>query len=214
MHIPDGLLHPAVIATAGVVSAGGLSLALKKTRDSLDDTTVPTVGIMAAFLFVAQMLQFPAGPGVSGHLLGGALSAILLGPWTASLVLGTVLIIQCFVFQDGGLLALGANIFNMAFVGVFSAYMCYVFLKTLFPAERAGGIAVFIATFVSVIMASAAAGIELGVSGVFQMKAGFLMIVGVHIPIGIAEALITFLVVSFVLKTCPEYFTFLRKKPV
>jgi len=90
MHIPDGLLHPAVIAAAGAVSAGGLSIALKKTRDSLDDTTVPTVGIMAAFLFVAQMLQFPVGPGVSGHLLGGALAAVLLGPWIASVVLTIV----------------------------------------------------------------------------------------------------------------------------
>jgi len=206
MHIPDGLLEPAVIISTGAISAITIAAAIKKSRAELEDTMVPRTGILAAFLFVAQMLQFPVAPGISGHLLGGALTAILAGPWIASLVITTVLIIQCFLFQDGGVMALGANIFNMAIIGVFTAYFSYNIIKKVIPGAKAEAIAVIFAAFISVVLAAAAAGIELGLSGVFPIHAGIMTIVGIHIFIGLGEAVITMAAIVLITKSLPEYF--------
>jgi len=206
MHIPDGLLHPAVIAGTGVVSAGAISIAINRSRSDTDDSVVPKTGVLAAFLFVAQMIQFPVASGVSGHLLGGALATILAGPWIASLVLSTVLIIQCLVFQDGGLLALGANIFNMAVIGVFSAHFTYKILTKFVLNRMIKQAVVATASFVSVICAAAAAGIELGISGIFPLIPGLITITGIHVLIGAGEAVITVAAVAFVSKSLPEFF--------
>jgi cobalt/nickel transport system permease protein len=114
MHIPDGFLNAAVAGTTYVVSVGGVANAARVANKKLGEKHIPMMGILAAFVFAAQMLNFPVAGGTSGHFLGAALVAILLGPWAAVLILAVVLIAQCLIFQDGGLLALGANIFNMA----------------------------------------------------------------------------------------------------
>ncbi|MFC1553576.1 energy-coupling factor ABC transporter permease [candidate division KSB1 bacterium] len=209
MHIPDGLLNSAVIGTTGTLTVLGTAKTIQKTKALLDDSSIPTAGIMAAFIFAAQMLQFPAGPGVSGHLLGGALSAILFGPWIGSFIMSIVLIIQCIVFQDGGLLALGANILNMAFIGVFSAYFIYEIGHKLKVSLR-----IFAASFFSVLLTASFAGLELGLSGVFSsFSAGFFTIFIIHIPIAAIESVITLVVVSFISSNCPEYFKLLRRQP-
>ncbi|MFC1729094.1 energy-coupling factor ABC transporter permease [candidate division KSB1 bacterium] len=204
MHIPDGLLQPEVIATTAVLSAVTVSVAVKKSGEQLDDSTIPMVGIMSAFLFIAQMIQFPVGPGISGHMLGGALMAILAGPWIASIVLTTVLLIQCIVFQDGGLLALGANILNMAVIGVFSGYLMYSFMRKLIPGAKYRPLAISAAAFVSVILPSAAAGYQLGISGVVPLLPGMIMITSIHVLIGIGEAVITVFAVTFIEKSMPD----------
>ena len=117
MHIPDGFLAPQVFTPLWVAGAGGLAYALRKARQALKEKAVPLMGVTAAFIFAAQMLNFPIIGGTSGHLLGGVLAAVLLGPYAGAIVISLVLIVQCLVFQDGGLTALGANIFNMAFLG-------------------------------------------------------------------------------------------------
>ena len=117
MHIPDGFLSNSVTLAAWAASAGGIGYSLKKASLEMKDRTIPLMGITAAFLFSAQMVNFPIGGGTSGHLLGGALAAILLGPFAGSVTLACVLVFQCLLFQDGGITALGANIFNMALGG-------------------------------------------------------------------------------------------------
>jgi len=214
MHIPDGFLQPVTAVTTGVISAGVIAAALKKTRTDLDDAAVPLVGVMAAFLFVAQMVQFPVAPGVSGHLLGGALAAILFGPWIASIILTTVLFVQCFLFQDGGVLALGANILNMAVIGVFGGYWIYRAARAVAQQEKMESAAVFAASLLSVVLAAAAAGTELGLSGVFPLTSGVAVISGIHVIIGAGEAVVTVIVITFARKTCPEYFFHGRNQPV
>ncbi|MFC1477297.1 energy-coupling factor ABC transporter permease [candidate division KSB1 bacterium] len=204
MHIPDGLLHPAVIGATGAAAAGAISVAVVKVGKELEDAAVPQIGILAAFLFVAQMLQFPVAPGISGHLLGGALTAILAGPWAACIIVTTVLLIQCFIFQDGGLLALGANILNMGVIGVFSAHYSFTFLRKVLPSHRETA-AIFAASVFSVVAAAAAAGAELGISGIFPLLPGLATISGIHVLIGFGEACITVFAVLFIKKNIPEY---------
>src|SRR6516162_5131622 len=122
MHIPDMVLDPKVAVATGVVGAAGLLYAVRKLERQLGERTTVLVGTMSAFVFAAQMVNFPVGPGVSGHLLGGVLSAILLGPWAGVVVIGAVLLVQCFLFADGGLTALGANFVNMGLIGALGGY--------------------------------------------------------------------------------------------
>jgi cobalt/nickel transport system permease protein len=204
MHIPDGFLQPSVAVVTAIVSVVVISAAVRKTTKTVDDYTIPVIGVIAAFIFVAQMIQFPVAPGISGHLLGGALAAILMGPWIGSLVITTVLIIQCLVFQDGGLLALGANILNMAIIGVFSAHIVYQPVKKLLPSSEL--YSVFAASLLSVLLTAAAAGVELSVSGAIPFVSGMVFISGVHLLIGLCEAFATVMIVSFIMRTCPEYF--------
>ena len=122
MHIPDGFLNGATIATTTVISVGGIGNALRLTGKKLKEKQIPLMGVLAAFIFAAQMLNFPIAGGTSGHFVGAALAAVLLGPWTAILIMTCVLIAQCLIFQDGGLLALGANILNMGVIGCLTGY--------------------------------------------------------------------------------------------
>jgi len=125
MHIPDGFLSSGTAVASGVISAGAIGIALRQTRRHLPPRKVPLMGLAAAFVFAAQMLNFPVAGGTSGHMIGGVLCSVLLGPSAAILVIGCVLFVQCFVFADGGVLALGANIFNMAVVGAVGGYFIY-----------------------------------------------------------------------------------------
>lgn len=199
MHIPDGFLTVPTIATTYVVSAGGLGYSLRTARKKMGEKHVPMLGILAAFIFAAQMLNFPIAGGTSGHFLGAALAAILLGPWAALLVMACVLILQCLIFQDGGILALGANIFNMGIIGSFSAYFIYWLTRRFLGDSRrwmlAGG---FAAAWASVFLAASACSIELWASGTSPISIAFPAMAGWHALIGIGEGLITTAVLGLV----------------
>lgn len=200
MHIPDGFLDVKTWLSATVLSAGALSYSVIKTREELSDRQVPRLGVMASFIFAAQMINFPIAGGTSGHLLGAALATTLLGPWSASIVMATVLIIQCFIFLDGGLTALGANIFNMAVIGVLVSAGTCLLLNKLIKGKTSSLIYVFIASWASVMAASLAATIELAVSGTVPFVVAFPAMMSIHALIGIGEGLISTVVVLAVLK--------------
>ena len=204
MHIPDGFLAANTWLPAWVISVGGLACCFKRLSGTLKDKMVPLMGVMAAFIFAAQMLNFPVAGGTSGHLLGGVLAAVLLGPFAGAVVIAVVLIIQCLIFQDGGLSALGANIFNMSFIGAIGGYSIYTVLKKAIKDDKGIVVGSAIAAWLSVILASSACAIELAISGTSPLKIVLPVMAGVHVLIGIGEAVITFLVVGFVLKTRPD----------
>ena len=200
MHIPDGFLSPPVFISGWAISLGVLSYSQKKVRRYLKDKMVPLMGVMAAFIFAAQMLNFPVLGGTSGHLLGGVLAAVTLGPYAGALVLSLVLFVQCLIFQDGGLLALGANIFNMAIVGTILSYYLYILLRKAMPRL----VAIFLASWLSVVIASFFCALELGLSGTSPFKVALPAMLFVHFFIGIGEAMITVLVLSFIFKVRPD----------
>ncbi len=202
MHIPDGFLNVATVAATCAVSAGGIGGAVKMVGRKLGEKQVPLMGILAAFIFAAQMLNFPVAGGTSGHVIGAALAAILLGPWAAVLIMSCVLIAQSLIFQDGGLLALGANIFNMGIVASFSAYYIYRLVTWLAGANRRGTlIGGFAAAWGSVFLASIFCAIELALSGSSPFGVVLPAMAGVHALIGIGEGLITGAVLGLVLAT-------------
>jgi cobalt/nickel transport system permease protein len=184
------------------VSAGGVSYAVKEVNKTLKEKQVPLMGVLAAFIFAAQMFNFQIVTGTSGHLIGAAIAAILLGPWAAVLIMTCVLIAQCLIFQDGGLLALGANIFNMGIVATFSAYLLYRLITSMLGQGRRsrliGGIA---GAWVSVFLASLACAIELAVSGTSPWTVVLPAMGGIHALIGIGEAIITGAALSLVMAT-------------
>jgi cobalt/nickel transport system permease protein len=212
MHIPDGFLSPPVWASGWAAAVAFLSWSVNKTRQLLQEKMVPLMGVMCAFIFAAQMLNFPIMGGTSGHLLGGVLAAVLLGPWAASLVLACVLVVQCLVFQDGGLFALGANIFNMAVMGTLGGYGLFRVIFRLMPSSRGFAAAVAVAAWFSVVLASASCAVELAISGTARFGSVFLAMVGVHALIGIGEAFITTLIVAFVVKVRPDLVYGLRAR--
>jgi len=192
MHIPDGFLSGAVAILLWVVSAVVVGYALKRVSKDLGDRQVPLMGVLAAAIFAGQMLNFSVAGGTSGHLLGATIATILLGPWAAVLVLTSVVSIQALIFQDGGLLALGANIFNMGVVGVAVAYMAYRTMQK-FVGQRSWGIFVsgFVAAWLSIEIAALSCGLELAVSGTSPANIAIPAMGGIHALIGIGEGLIT-----------------------
>lgn len=200
MHIPDGFLNVQTWAPAYLLSAGAISQAIKKSRGDLSDRQVPRLGVMAAFIFAAQMVNFPVAGVASGHLLGAALVAIILGPWSACLVISTVLVIQMLIFQDGGLTVLGANIFNMAVIGVLAATLFFRTVSRILPGQAGRDIAVFLAAWVSVMATAVMASLELGLSHSVHLvpfKTILAAMAGWYAIIGIGEGLITVVVVRF-----------------
>jgi cobalt/nickel transport system permease protein len=205
MHIPDGFLDTKTWITLSVVSGGAIGYAVKKTKKIADEKHIPLLGVMAAFIFAAQMVNFPVAGGTSGHFMGGALAAILLGPFSGILVMTTLLSVQCLVFQDGGITALGANIFNMGILGTFASYFIYAVLNRGWG--RMGHyrlVVAGIAAWFSIVLASAACAVELGISGTVPLRIVMPAMVGVHSLIGIVEALITGLIISFISKARPD----------
>ncbi|HMB08338.1 MAG TPA: energy-coupling factor ABC transporter permease [Isosphaeraceae bacterium] len=206
MHIPDAVLDPKVAVTTGMVAAAGLLVGLRKLERRLGERTTVLMGTMSAFVFAAQMVNFPVGPlPISGHLLGGVLAAVMLGPWAGAVVVGAVLIVQCLLFGDGGLTALGANFVNMGLIGAVVGYAIYAPIRRAIggrPGVLIGGMA---AAWFSVLLASGAFAIELAASG---RRADFFNVLGwmglVHAAIGLGEAVITGLVLRFVLLTRPD----------
>ena len=188
MHIPDGFLNVATVATTAAVSAGGIGNAVRIANKKLGERQVPLMGILAAFVFAAQMLNFPIAGGTSGHVIGAALVAIMLGPWAGVLIMSCVLIAQSLIFQDGGLLALGANIFNMGLVASFSGYYIYRLVTSLLGSDRRGMlIGGFMAAWSSVFLASIFCAIELAVSGSSPISVVLPAMAGIHALIGIGE---------------------------
>ena len=202
MHIPDGFLNVATVATTSVLSLGGIANAVRVANQKLKERQVPLMGILAAFIFAAQMLNFPVAGGTSGHLIGATLAAILLGPWAAVLIMSCVLIAQSLIFQDGGLLALGANVLNMGIIASFAGYYAYRLASSFLGGSRKGRlISGFFGAWSSVFLASAACAIELAVSGVSPMAVALPAMAGIHALIGIGEGLITSAVLGLVLAT-------------
>jgi len=208
MHIPDGVIGPGVSAAAGVVAAGGFGVAVSRARRYLTDRLVPMAALVTAFVFAGQMINFPVLPGMSGHLLGGVLAAVLVGPWTGYLVVAIVLIIQAFLFADGGLTALGLNIVNMALIGAVGGYLVYRLIFRI-AGSRPDRVApaAGIAAFLSVPLAGLGFVIEFAVGGTAEsLSLGAILVamVGTHLLIGIGEGVVTYFVVGAVMKARPD----------
>jgi len=207
MHIPDGFIDIPTSAGAALLTMAGLGVTLKAAKNKLDERSAPLIGLVAVFIFAVQMLNFPVAAGTSGHLLGGALAVVLVGPYAATLALTVVLLIQGLLFADGGLTALGLNIFNMGFVGVWVSYGIFVLIYKLlarFGSNKTSVvIAGAIAAFISVPAAAAAFVFEYWIGGVATYSTTTVLgaMVGTHILIGIGEAVITFLTISAVIST-------------
>jgi len=204
MHIPDGFLASPVWETCSILALTGVAVSLKTSRNILSEKNIPLIGVMSAFVFAAQMFNFPILGGTSGHLLGGTLLAVILGPWIGSLVLSIVVIVQCLLFQDGGITALGANIFNMAFIGVFSSYYIYTGLQKILPDKYKFPLSVWISAFFSIVFAAFCCTLELSLSGTIPFNIAIFPMIGVHCLIGIGEGIISVSVLSFVKKVRPD----------
>jgi len=207
MHIPDGLIDGSTSAAAGVIAAGGVGVCLKKAAVTMQEKDVALAGLVSAFVFAAQMLNFPVASGTSGHLLGGLLAAVLVGPWLGALSVSVVLFVQGLVFADGGLSALGLNIINMALVPALVGYVIFRTVRLLVPRSHGGVVsAAGIAGALSVVLASLVFTLEyaLGGTGGAPVATVFGAMVGVHILIGIGEGIITALTVGVVLAVRPD----------
>ncbi|MFE5615327.1 energy-coupling factor ABC transporter permease [Streptomyces sp. NPDC056463] len=207
MHVPDGFINAPVSAVAGVVAAGAVAVSLRGARRELDDRAAPLAGLVAAFIFAVQMLNFPVAAGTSGHLLGGALAAILVGPYTGVLCIAVVLLMQGILFADGGLTALGVNITVMGVVTVLVAYALFRGLVLVLPrTRRSVTVASFVAALVSVPASAAAFTLVYAIGGTTDVPLGKVLtaMVGVHTLIGIGEAAITMLTVGAVVAVRPD----------
>ncbi len=199
MHIPDGFLSIPVSIVLWVVSIGFIGIALRKTSKQLGEKEIPLMGVLAAAIFAGQMLNFSVTGGTSGHLLGAALATILLGPWSAILVMTSVVSIQALIFQDGGLIALGANLFNMAIIGVLVSYVVLVLVKKLIRNERmAVMVGSVLSAWLAIVIASLACALELAASGILSANIAVPAMGSIHALIGVGEALITLGAVSFI----------------
>ena len=207
MHVPDGFLDAPTSIATGVVAAAGVAIALRGARRELDDRTAPMAGLVATFVFAGQMMNFPVGAGTSGHLLGGALAAVLVGPATAVLCISVVLLVQALLMADGGITALGTNITLMALAGVLAGWAVFVALRAVLPKRLAVvAPAAAVAALVSVPVAATVFSMLFAVGGTAPVDAGTLLatMVGWHTVIGVGEAVITGLVVGSVVAVRPD----------
>lgn len=205
LHAADRFLTVPVSIVFWAVTAAILALAVRRTNRTLDERSVPLMGVMAAFIFAAQLVNFQVVGGTSGHLLGGVLAAVLLGPWAATLVMACVVVVQALVFSDGGLVVMGANIFNMGIVGALGGYALYRALGSLLGGEdRARIPAAAIAGWTSVVAGAAMMSLQLIVSGTSPAELVLPAMLGVHALIGIGEALVTAAAVGFIAAARPD----------
>ncbi|HRT92517.1 MAG TPA: energy-coupling factor ABC transporter permease, partial [Anaerolineaceae bacterium] len=199
MHIPDGFLSVLLSIVLWVISVVLIGIALRKTGQTIGERQVPLMGVLAAAIFAGQMLNFSVTGGTSGHLLGAAIAAILLGPWPAVLVMTSVVAVQALLFQDGGILALGANLFNMAIIGPFVAYALFTLLMKLFKKQTWGlFVAGFVAAWSSIFIASLACALQLALSGTSPANIAVPAMGAIHALIGIGEGLITIGALAFI----------------
>lgn len=205
MHVPDGFVSAGVNAATAAVSLGVCAAAAARVRRTPADRRAPLFGVTAAFVFAAQMLNFPVAAGTSGHVLGATLAMILLGPAAGCLIMAVVLVVQCLGFADGGLTALGTNFFNMAIIGGLGGYAMFRLLRAVLPKTRGGfTAAAAAASWLGVTAAAAGCAVELAVSGTSPLRAALPAMVGVHALIGVGEALVTVGVLSVVLGERPD----------
>jgi cobalt/nickel transport system permease protein len=221
MHMSDGIVNAPTSAALGLIAAAGLGYSLTRARAGqqadLDNRTAPMAGLVAAFIFAVQMINFPVLPGVSGHLLGGALAAILVGPWLGALCVGIVLVVQALLFADGGITALGTNITNMALIGTWTGFAVAVALRRLAVRSRGGLVSVaFLSALVNTVIASLGFVIEYAIGGAGGSSLGTVAvaILGVHVLIGIGEGIITALTVGAVASARPDLVYLLRPSRV
>jgi cobalt/nickel transport system permease protein len=202
MHAADRFLTVPVSLLMWTVTIVVIAISVRKTNQTIDERSVPLMGVMAAFIFAAQMFNFQVAGGTSGHLLGGVLVAVLLGPWAGTLVMASVIAVQALLFSDGGLVVMGANIFNMGVVGTIGGFAIYMGLCRMLGGEdRARIPASAIAGWLAVVLASIAMSLELIVSGTSPAEIVLPAMLGVHVFIGIGEALITAAALAFIAAT-------------
>jgi cobalamin biosynthesis protein CbiM len=202
MHIPDGFIDIPTSAAFGTLALSGTAIALKKAKSEVDDRTAPMAGLTAVFIFAVQMLNFPVAAGTSGHLLGGALAMVLVGPYAASLAITVVLGVQALLFADGGLTALGLNVFNLSVIAVLVSFLVFKLMVKILPkAKSAIPLAAGIAAFVSVPISASAFTLQyaIGGNGTAPVETVFIAMLTTHLLIGIGEAVITMLTVSAIL---------------
>ena len=202
MHIPDGFIDAPTSLAFGVLSVAGVAVAIRTARRSLDERAAPLAGLTAVFVFAAQMINFPVAAGTSGHLLGGALAAVLVGPAAGALALTVVLVLQAFLFADGGLSAIGLNVANIALLVTAAAWVVFVALRAILPKTRASvTVAAAVAAFVSVPVSSMGFVLQYAIGGTGTINLGTVLwsVLAVHVLIGIGEAVITGLVVASVM---------------
>jgi cobalt/nickel transport system permease protein len=207
VHVPDGFINASTSIGAGAVAAGGIGLSLRRAAQTLQERQAPLAGLVAAYIFAVQMLNFPVAAGTSGHLLGGVLAAVLVGPWAGAICVAVVLVVQSLLFADGGLTALGLNITNMAVVGVFGGWAVCSLLRRALPATRTSVVvSAGIAAGLSVVLAAAAFVVEYALGGTGGASVGTVLaaMVGVHTLIGVGEGIITALTVGAVLGVRPD----------
>lgn len=206
MHIPDGFLSLPVSLVTWILALGLIALALDRVKADYKERAVPLMGVSGAFIFAAQMINFPIPGGTSGHLLGGTLAGVLLGPWAGSLVMAAVFIVQAVLFQDGGLTVLGANITNMGLIGTFIGYYLYKTIRYALGRNSWRGMlaGTAVAAWISVFVASILTAVQLALSGTVPFGVAISAMAFWHIVIGIGEAIITVIAVSFVWKSRPD----------
>jgi cobalt/nickel transport system permease protein len=214
MHIANGIVDAPVSAVFGGVALAALAVCVVRGRQDLDDRLAPMAGLVAAFIFAVQMLNFQVLPGVSGHLLGGALAAMLVGPWVGALCVSTVLVVQCLVIADGGLTALGLNITNMAILGTAAGYLLIAGLLRVLPKTRSGlAVTTFVASVVSVAVAAQGFVFEYWLGGTTELSLPTIAatMAGAHLLIGIGEGLIAATTVLTVARVRPDLVYALRR---
>jgi len=206
MHIPDGLMEPTIFAIGWFIAILVLGVATKAVNKRVDKRQIPLMATLAAGIFVAQMLNFPIGGGTTGHLVGAALAAILVGPYAGVLIITVILIIQCLLFGDGGITTLGLNIFNMAIIGCFVGWYVYKAFPKKYEIAgifTASWMAVFIGSFACAIELAASHGISGGAYGITASISIPMMLI-YHTVIGIGEAIITTGVITYIAHLSPE----------
>lgn len=205
LHIPDGFLSAPVAAAGWLLAIAAIWWALRQTRDQLGERQAPLLGVMAAFIFAAQAINFPVAGGTSGHLLGGALAAIVLGPWAAVLVMTAVIALQGLLFQDGGLLVMGWNIVNMGILTAFTGYLVYSIVKRLFGKGTVSLVTgAALGAWLSVVAGAVATAVQLAASGTSPLGIALPAMTAVHVLIGIGEALITVGALLLIRATRPD----------
>ena len=207
LHIPDGFLAPQVALALWVATAVVIGIALRRIGQRGPAAASQTIlmGLSGSFIFAAQMFNFPVAAGTSGHLLGGVLAGFLLGPWAGSVVMATVIGIQALLFQDGGLLVLGANIFNMGVIGTLGGSLVARATSEVFGGGRRGQfVGVGFAAWLSVMAAAGLTTLQLGVSGTTDIGIGLPAMLGTHALIGVGEALITIGAIGFISASAPD----------
>ena len=205
LHIPDGFLSNGIALLCWIPALAAIAIGLRKSTAELIDARIPLLGVTAAFIFAAQMLNFPIAGGTSGHFLGAALAAILLGPWVACVAMAVVITLQAFVFADGGIVVLGANILNMGVIGALVVGYVMLWTRDVLPKSRGVFLGITaIGAWTAVMAGALATAIELGLSGTVPMSVVLPAMLGVHALVGIGEAVITVAAVGAILVTRPD----------